>query len=70
MDDARAKRGPDFHPRDSRGLVWGYRLHDAAQLSLDQALDAEGGPVWYHFNLADGRARKWLSEQAGLPPEE
>jgi zinc transporter len=59
----------DFHPRDSRGLIWGYRLDELAPLSIDQSLDADCGPVWYHFNIADGRARKWLKEHSGLPEQ-
>lgn len=56
-----------LQPHDSRGLIWGYRLDDVTPLSLDRPLSAHGGPVWLHFNLADARARKWLSEHADLP---
>jgi zinc transporter len=69
MDGAATKRPFDFHPRDSRGLIWGYRLDDFEPLSIDQSLDADRGPIWYHFNLSDGRARKWLREQSGLPEQ-
>ncbi|MET0285451.1 MAG: CorA family divalent cation transporter, partial [Polyangiales bacterium] len=67
MDGAASKLRLDFHPRDSRGLIWGYRLDAFTPLSLDQSSDGESGPIWYHFNIADGRARKWLKEQSGLP---
>jgi len=54
---------------DSRGLIWGYRLADCTPIGLE---DVDAGtlssPVWFHFNLSDGRARKWLSEHAQLPP--
>jgi zinc transporter len=69
MPDGAAKIRLDFHPRDSRGLIWGYRLAELLPLSLEQGLEADGGPVWYHFNLADGRARKWLSEESGMPQQ-
>lgn len=67
MDGAAGKLRLDFHPRDSRGLIWGYRLDEFAPLSLDQSVDDDSGPIWYHFNIADGRARKWLKERSGLP---
>ena len=67
MDGAATKLRLDFHPRDSRGLIWGYRLDDLVPLSIDQSLDSDSGPTWYHFNIADGRARKWLEEQSGMP---
>lgn len=55
--------------RDGRGLIWGYRLADATPIGLE---DVDAGtpssPVWFHFNLADGRARAWLSDNAKLPP--
>ena len=54
---------------DARGLVWGYRLHCCESVSLRQNAEASPeGPVWLHFNLADGRARTWISEQSELPP--
>ncbi len=67
MDGAATKSRLSFHPRDSRGLIWGYRLDELSPLALDQDVEDGSGPVWYHFNLADGRARKWLEEQSGLP---
>lgn len=67
MGGASSRPSVDFHPRDSRGLIWGYRLDELAPLSLDHSHAPQEGPAWYHFNLADGRARKWLTEHAGLP---
>jgi len=53
---------------DTGGLIWGYRLDDTRPVTLDMIEDASGHPLWFHFNLSDGRARKWLSEHAELPP--
>jgi zinc transporter len=56
-----------LHPRDSGGLIWGYRL--APLTPVDLEADGHDGPVWLHLNLADGRARKWLTECAHLPED-
>lgn len=69
MDGDGAKLGLDYHPRDSRGLIWGYRLDELAPISPEQSHDASAGPCWFHFNLADGRAREWLKAHAGLPEQ-
>lgn len=54
---------------DSRGLIWGYRLRDCSPIGLDEVdMGTPDSAVWFHFNLSDGRARKWLSEHADLPP--
>jgi zinc transporter len=54
---------------DSRGLICAFGLAPLARLERDalDSLDPER-PLWLHFNLADGRARDWLSEDAHLPP--
>jgi zinc transporter len=55
--------------QDTGGLIWGYRLADSEPIALDgMAAASEREPVWLHFNLSDGRARKWLTEHAELPP--
>lgn len=53
---------------DSHGLICAFQLapllpvdHDALEV-VDPSV-----PVWLHFNLADGRARDWLSEREDLP---
>jgi zinc transporter len=53
---------------DSHGLICAFQLAPLLPLDL-AALDAvaPGMPVWLHFNLADGRARDWLSERDDLP---
>ncbi|HWO10768.1 MAG TPA: CorA family divalent cation transporter [Polyangiaceae bacterium] len=53
---------------DSRGLICAFGLAPLARLERDalDSLDPER-PLWLHFNLADGRARDWLREDAHLP---
>jgi zinc transporter len=52
---------------DSRGLIWGYELGTGRAVGL---ADASGeAPVWFHLNLADARARTWLTEESGLPED-
>jgi zinc transporter len=69
MERASSRLSVEFHPRDSRGLIWGYRLDGLEPLSLDHSHELHEGPLWYHFNVADGRARKWLTEEADLPSQ-
>jgi zinc transporter len=72
MRDADGKLRLSFKQHDARGLVWGYCLRSAAPRSLHDGPAPAASvdePVWYHFNLADGRARAWLSEESGLPAE-
>ena len=55
---------------DSAGLICGFHLN---QSSAAQPLDPRGdwlaatGPLWLHFNLADSRSRRWISECSILP---
>lgn len=53
---------------DSRGLICAFGLAPLERLERD-ALDdvSPERPLWLHFNLADGRARDWLREDAHLP---
>jgi zinc transporter len=79
MDLLAAGRVLNLHPRDSGGLIWGYRLTPVVPIDLDDdSVDARGSareqnderaPIWLHLNLADGRARTWMSERAKLPEE-
>ena len=52
---------------DSHGLVFGYHLTRGEPLA-SACLRGERLPerAWLHFNLADGRARAWLSERGNL----
>jgi len=53
---------------DSHGLICAFGLRPLVRLELDALKDIEPeSPVWLHFNLADRRARDWLSEQSQLP---
>jgi zinc transporter len=52
---------------DRRGLICGYDLVNGKPVQLERLEQGEHGPIWLHFNIADARARKWLSEQAELP---
>lgn len=53
---------------DSRGLICAFGLNPLQRLERDALDDVEPGrPLWLHFNLADGRARDWLREDAHLP---
>jgi zinc transporter len=53
------------------GLVWAFRFHaDGAAEALDVAQPIERGHdgwLWLHFNLADGRACRWLAAAPDLP---
>lgn len=54
---------------DDGGLICGFRLGPVER--LDQATPAsENGagarPFWFHFNLADSRARRWVREESRL----
>jgi zinc transporter len=69
MSDARATHGLELPGFDRRGLVCGYELAESKPLRLDRLGECGESPLWLHFNLADGRARKWLTEQAELPAE-
>ena len=53
---------------DSHGLICAFQLAPLLPVDLE-SLDAvdPGMAVWLHFNLADGRARDWLSEREDLP---
>ena len=53
---------------DTRGLICAFGLAPLARLERDALDDVDPErPVWLHFNLADGRARDWLREDAHLP---
>ncbi len=67
MNDARATQGLDLLGFDRRGLVCGYALSDSKPVHLDRIAECGEAPLWLHFNIADARARKWLTEQAELP---
>jgi zinc transporter len=47
------------------GLVWAFRLHSdgsAEPLPIDAPIEfSHDGRLWLHFNLADARARSWLT---------
>ena len=54
------------------GLIWAFRIHEDGRsepLDVDQSISLRGdGLLWLHFNLADVRARHWLSAiDLGLP---
>lgn len=68
MDLLGPSRAFNFHPRDSGGLIWGYRLTPLSPIDLEED-PQQHGPVWLHLNLADSRARQWVSERAHLPEE-
>lgn len=53
---------------DSHGLICAFGLAPLEALERD-ALDEidPHRPLWLHFNLADGRARDWLSDHGNLP---
>lgn len=54
---------------DSRGLICAFGLAPLQRLERDALDDVDPErPLWLHFNLADGRARDWLREDAQLPP--
>ena len=54
---------------DSRGLICAFGLAPLLRLERDALDDVDPErPLWLHFNLADGRARDWLREDAQLPP--
>jgi zinc transporter len=54
---------------DNHGLICGFALEPITPLEHDALNDLEPERrLWLHFNLADGRARDWLNEQARLPP--
>ena len=52
------------------GLVWAFRLHDdgrAESVAVDLPIHLlHDGRLWLHLNLADARARAWISS-ANLP---
>jgi zinc transporter len=53
---------------DHHGLICAFGLAPLVRLELDALNEIEPDrPVWLHFNLADRRARDWLSEQSQLP---
>ena len=56
------------------GLVWAFRIHpdgSAEILPIDKPVDFnQGGLLWLHFNLADGRSLQWLAGAAfDAPPQ-
>jgi zinc transporter len=58
---------PELPTFDRRGLVCGYELSGCTPIRLDRLTETAHAPLWLHFNIADARARKWLTEQADLP---
>ncbi|RTL53703.1 MAG: cobalt transporter [Bradyrhizobiaceae bacterium] len=55
------------------GLIWAFRIHEDGRsepLDVEQPVDLRhDGLLWLHFNLADARARQWLSAtELDLPP--
>lgn len=58
-----------------RGLICGYRIGGDGtprEISTDSMLESlaeRDGITWLHFNLSEGRARRWLLEAEFLPPE-
>src|SRR5262245_33441636 len=55
---------------DRHGLVCGFHL-DPVERCDGEGLSEVGSvrPRWLHFNVADARARQWLQDRSGLPPE-
>jgi zinc transporter len=66
-------------PRDGAavpipGLVWAFRIHSDGTpeaLPIDQPIPlSHDGLLWLHFNLADARARQWLTSASfQVPPQ-
>jgi hypothetical protein len=56
---------------DAHGLICAFGLVPLASIGRDELEgSAADGPVWLHFNWADGRARDWLMDRARLLQEE
>jgi zinc transporter len=55
---------------DDEGLVCAFELAPRVQ-RRDVGLrdDPTGPPTWFHLNLNDARARRWVHDRAGLPAE-
>lgn len=51
------------------GLVWGWRFTAHTVVEVERIGDppAEHEWIWLHFNLADARAKTWLTEKSPLP---
>jgi zinc transporter len=54
------------------GLIWGFDFHDggATPVAAEDLIDAGPRPAgfrWLHFNLADGRTRRWFDFVRPLP---
>jgi zinc transporter len=57
--------------RTVAGLVCAFRFHadgSSEELDVDRPIAEQGGWLWLHFNLADTRARHFLSSFPHLPP--
>jgi zinc transporter len=68
MDQAPRQHELDVPGFDRRGLVCGYELTGCKPVRLERLEKDARAPFWLHFNIADARARKWLTEEAELPP--
>ena len=57
-----------------RGLICGFRLaagavaREVTAENIPESLTERGAVTWLHFNLSEGRARRWLLESELLPP--
>jgi zinc transporter len=55
---------------DDEGLVCAFQLAPFARRNdLNLRVASPGTPMWFHLNLNDARARRWLQERAQLPAE-
>jgi zinc transporter len=55
---------------DSHGLICAFALAPLVALDRDVLEQFEPErPIWLHFNLADRRARDWLSDEGNLPKQ-
>jgi zinc transporter len=55
---------------DSHGLICAFALAPLEPIEREAVHQIEPDrPIWLHFNLADRRARDWLSEEAQLPEQ-
>lgn len=67
MPDIALPPSPPCH-----GLLWAQDLEaaaplDAMQVETWQRGEADGGPLWLHFDLLDARARTFLHALSGIP---
>ena len=52
---------------DDEGLVCAFQLAPLTRRGLDVLKEKPDRPLWLHFNLNDGRARRWIQDRSSVP---